>query len=354
MTSLIYSLSTRAASLVGAGWVRVLAIALASLLLSGAGAGSAWAEAAAADAHAGHEAAAHDAAGHDTVGHEAAGHGHAEHFTVMSLILNADLQASIKHGLAGIAPKTVAGADFQTEGHITPVFFAFVALLLLIGTAAAARSALSASPDAGVLPTRKVGPLLIFEVAVGSVWGMMKGMMGAEEARRHFPIVATCAVYIFTMNAMALLPLGSPATDSLNTNLVMGLTVFLATHISGIRVQGVAGYAKHFAGPILAMAPLMVLIELISHLVRPVSLSLRLMGNMYGDHKVMENFLAFEIPLVPLPVMFLGLMVVVVQTVVFTLLSTVYLSLAVEHHDDHGHDDHDHGGTDHGHAHGHA
>jgi F-type H+-transporting ATPase subunit a len=302
-------------------------------------AGPALAESA--DPHAGHA----EAAAGET---HAAGHGHAEHFTLMSLVLNAEAQASIKHGLAGLAPKTMGGASMETEGHITPVFFAFVAMLIVLIGAAMARSALTADKDAGVLPTRKVGPLLLFEVAIGAVWNMMKGMMGAEEARRHFPIVATCAVYIFTMNSMALLPLGSPATDSLNTNLVMGLTIFFATHISGIRVQGVAGYAKHFAGPILAMAPLMVLIELISHLVRPVSLSLRLMGNMYGDHKVMENFLAFEIPLVPLPVMFLGLMVVVVQTVVFTLLSTVYLSLAVEHHDDHGHD-HDH---DHGHAHG--
>jgi F-type H+-transporting ATPase subunit a len=178
----------------------------------------------------------------------------------------------------------------------------------------------------------------------------MKGMMGAEEARKHFPIIGTLAFYIFMNNALALIPGGAPATANLNTNIVMGLTVFVATHVSGIRVQGVVAYAKHFMGPMLALAPLMIIVELISHLVRPISLSLRLLGNMTGDHKVMEIFLGFHIPLVPLPLMFLGFMVVCIQTMVFVLLSTVYLSLAVEKHD-HGHDQ---GHDGHGHAaHGH-
>lgn len=265
-----------------------------------------------------------------------------------------ELRSWFEHKFAGTAlEKTfIDKKTLRVEGHLTHVFFAAVAVLLILGMALAARRRLQASDDAGVLPERKLGALLFFEVLAGAVWDMMKGMMGAEEARRHFPLVATLATYIFVMNALALLPFGAPATDNLNTNIVMGLTVFAATHISGLRAQGVVNYAKHFAGPILALAPLMVIIEVISHAVRPVSLSLRLMGNMYGDHKVMENFLNFHIPLVPLPVMFLGLIVVIVQTVVFTLLSTVYLSMAVAHHDDHG-DGHAHGHGD-GHADGHA
>ena len=99
----------------------------------------------------------------------------------------------------------------------------------------------------------------------------------------------------------------------------------------------------HGDGPLLVLAPLMFIIEIISHCVRPLSLSLRLMGNMTGDHKVLDIFLGFQLPLVPLPVMILGLMVVVVQTLVFVLLSTVYLSMAVAHHDhgdEHAHDHH--------------
>jgi F-type H+-transporting ATPase subunit a len=320
-----------------------------------------WSPVASAEEHEAPTAAAPAAAGHDLAaaehagGHDAGhGHAHPEPFTLLSLILGKDgtrdgaveLRGQIEHSLHGTAfEKTLIDKKpFSTDGHVTHVFFAAIAMLLLIGGGLAVRAKLNASPDAGVLPARQFGVLLFFETVVGMVWNMMKGMMGAEEARRHFPLVCTLSFYIFTMNFMALLPLGDPATDNLNTNIVMGLTVFFATHISGLRAQGVVNYAKHFMGPVIALAPLMIIIEIISHCVRPMSLSLRLLGNMYGDHKVMENFLNFHVPLVPLPVMFLGLIVVVVQTVVFTLLSTVYLSMAVAHHDDH----------DHGHGEGHA
>lgn len=294
-----------------------------------------------------HAGAEHAAAGHGAA-HGEHRHAHPEPFTVLSLILgkNAEhdgtvaLRGKIEDALRGTAfEKTlIDGQPFSTDGHVTHVFFAFIAVLILLGGAFAVRSRLNANPDVGVLPERKIGMTLFFEYVIGAVWNMMKGMMGEAEARRHFPLVATLALYIFTMNALALLPLGDPATDNLNTNIVMGLTVFFATHISGIRVQGVVNYAKHFAGPVIFLAPLMVIIEIVSHCVRPMSLSLRLLGNMYGDHKVMENFLNFHLPLVPLPVMALGMVVVVVQTVVFTLLTTVYLSMAVAVHDDHGHD----------------
>ena len=83
-------------------------------------------------------------------------------------------------------------------------------------------------------------------------------------------------------------------------------------------------------GPMLFLAPLVFPIELISHLARPLSLTLRLFGNMVGDHTVLTIFLGFGILLVPLPVMFLGTIVCVVQTLVFCLLSVVYISMAIE------------------------
>jgi len=304
-------------------------------------------------------AAPHAPAGHggSAAGH--APHAHPEPFSWLSLAMvlgghpassqgHIQLRAAIAHKVEGTALERsfIDKVPFHTDGHITHVFFAFVAVVLLIGFGTAARRRLDASPDAGVLPERKLSPLLFFEVIVGAVWNLVRGMMTQSEARRHFPLICTLAFYIFTMNAMALLPGGVPATDNLNTNIVMGLTVFVVTHASGIRVQGIGNYLKHFMGPVLGLAPLMIVLEVVAHVVRPVSLSLRLLGNMYGDHQVMENFLGFELPLVPLPVMALGLIVVVVQTIVFTLLSTVFISLAVAHHD-HG-DGH---GDDRAHAH---
>lgn len=302
----------------------------------------------------GEEPATAEAADSDHAGHHGAHKAHGEPFTWLSLLIgktaehdgHAAVRAKVEHAVEGtpLAKTFIEKKPFATDGHITHVFFALISLTILFGSAIAVRRRLDAEPDAGVLPERKITPLLFFEVIIGAVWDMMKGMMGADEARRHFPLICTLALYIFTMNAMALLPLGDPATDNLNTNIVMGLTVFVVTHASAIRTQGVVNYLKHFAGPVLGLAPLMVVLEIVAHCVRPFSLSLRLLGNMYGDHQVMDNFLNFHLPLVPLPVMALGLIVVIVQTVVFTLLSTVFIALAVAKHDDHGdgHKDHAH------------
>jgi F-type H+-transporting ATPase subunit a len=318
------------------------------------GAGTAWADegtgshggapaAAAAQEGAGHGAA--QGAGHGAA--EGAGHGghEEEALSWFTLLLDEHAHEHLRATVAAQSSDTLlpGPGSFTQGGSFTHVFFAAVAALLLILGAVVVRGRLARDPAAGVLPEKTFGVFLFFELVSGAVWDLMKGMMGAEEARRHFPLVCTLAFYIFTMNALALLPLGAPATANLNTNVVMGLAVFLVTHISGIRAQGLVGYLKHFCGPLLALAPLMFIIEIISHCVRPVSLSLRLMGNMTGDHKVLDIFLGFQVPLVPLPVMILGLMVVVVQTLVFVLLSTVYLAMAVAHHDhgdEHAHDHH--------------
>jgi F-type H+-transporting ATPase subunit a len=274
---------------------------------------------------------------------EAAHHEEGEEFSWFTALVPEHTQKAMKEQIAQkIAPKSFLDKEnFAESGKLTHVFMAFVAFVLVLIGAVLTRRRLDASSDAGVLPERKFGIFLFYEGIIGAVWNLMRNMMGAEEARRHFPIICTLAFYIFVNNALALIPGGAPATANLNTNIVMGLTVFLATHISGIRVQGPMGYLKHFAGPILVLAPLMIAIELISHCVRPLSLSLRLLGNMTGDHKVLEIFLGFKLPLLPLPLMFLGLMVVCIQTLVFVLLSTVYLSMAVAHHD-HGDEAHGH------------
>ena len=268
---------------------------------------------------------------------------HGEALSWFTMLFNDQQQRQLRTAIASnVAAKSLKDhEDFVEQGQLTHVFMAAIAFALVLLGALVSRRVLSRDPDAGVLPARKVSVFMFFELIIGAVWNLMKNMMGEAEAKRHFPIVGTLALYIFAMNALALLPGGAPPTANLNTNIVMGLTVFLATHISGLRVQGPVGYAKHFAGPILAMAPLMIVIEVISHCVRPISLSLRLLGNMTGDHKVLDIFLGFHIPLLPLPMMALGLLVVCIQTLVFVLLSTVYLSMAVAHHDhDEGHEAH--------------
>ena len=255
------------------------------------------------------------------------------HFSLFNVLVPHDTEEQVKKQITGVTPafqKTfIDGDDFISSVHLTHVFWAGLAFLLVLLLAFAARGALSKSEDAGVLPTRSFGPLLFFEVLVGAIYNLMKDMMGAEDAKRYLPIVGTLGVYIFIMNVFALLPFGTPATDNFNTNIGMGLTVFFVTHYAGIRANGVGHHVGHLMGPVLALAPLIFVLEVVGHLVRPLSLSLRLMGNMTGDHNVLFEFLYFKIPLLPLPVMFLGLLVCVVQTVVFVMLSSVYIAQAI-------------------------
>jgi F-type H+-transporting ATPase subunit a len=122
----------------------------------------------------------------------------------------------------------------------------------------------------------------------------------------------------------------TPATDNINTTVAIGLFVFVLYNALGAKESGLK-YFAHFLGPVWWLAPLMVVIELISHLVRPMSLGLRLAGNMTGDHTVLSIFLD-KYP-IGIPIIFysLGIFVCLVQAFVFTLLSMVYVGMATEH-----------------------
>ena len=167
------------------------------------------------------------------------------------------------------------------------------------------------------------------EILCESILGMMEGVMGKEAARYFFPLIGTMAFFILFSNLAGLIPGLTPPTDVISTNVVMAVIVFLATHIYGLKKNGVE-HVKHMMGPILVLAPLILVIELIGHFARPLSLTLRLFGNMVGDHKVLSIFLGFGVFFVPLPVMVLGTIVCIVQTLVFCLLSVVYIGMAIE------------------------
>jgi F-type H+-transporting ATPase subunit a len=156
---------------------------------------------------------------------------------------------------------------------------------------------------------------------------------------------------------MGLIPGFMPPTDSLKTTFALALVIFVATHAYGLKENGL-GHIKHLFGPWLGPLglPLNILmfgIEVIGHVARVLSLSLRLMANMFGDHMVVGIFTLLVPFLVPVPFLMLGTIVVLVQTAVFCILSTVYIGMAIEHHDHgdgHGHGD-AHGHGDKAHAH---
>ncbi len=187
-----------------------------------------------------------------------------------------------------------------------------------------------------LVPEGKTTLANVFETAVENILGLMEGIMG-KEAENFFPLIGSLFIYIFLCNLMALIPGFVPPTDNINTNFACALTVFFYYHYVGIKTHGLIKYLKHFMGPIIWLGPLMFVIEMIGHLVRPVSLSLRLFGNITGDHLVLGIFSDLVPLFVPIIFMALGLFVAFIQAFVFSLLSTIYIALAAAHEHGEGH-----------------
>jgi F-type H+-transporting ATPase subunit a len=207
---------------------------------------------------------------------------------------------------------------------------ALLVLAFVMVGAMAYRAAVARGGEAAIVPPARFGLRNLFEMFTDAVMSIAEGVMGAKNARRFLPLIGTLAVFIFFSNVLALIPGFIPPTATLKTNVALALTVFVLTHVFGVREHGLK-YFKHFLGPIWWLAWLMLPIELVSHAARPVSLSLRLLGNIAADHKVVSAFFVLVPLLLPVPFLILGVLVAIVQTLVFCLLTMVYIQGAVAH-----------------------
>jgi len=181
-----------------------------------------------------------------------------------------------------------------------------------------------------VLPDGQISIRSCLDGLCNASFGLVEDVMGTKKATKYFPLVATFIFFILFNNMIGLVPGFLSATDTLKTNIALSGAVFLLTHILGFKEHG-ASYIKQFTGPVPALAPLIAPIELIGHLVRPMSLALRLLGNMFADHKVLLTFFTLVPLLLPLPFYLLGILVCAVQTIVFSLLAVIYFDLALSH-----------------------
>lgn len=238
----------------------------------------------------------------------------------------------------------------------TPVTLEYTTILVFVVLLVAifvlvTRGRLAKTSEA-VVPEGKLTVASFTENFVEIFYDLLAGMLGKHEAKHFLPLIGTSALLIFFSNVLGLIPGFTPPTSNFNVTLACGLIIFFATHIYGVQRQGLA-YFKHFLGPMPALAPLMLPLEIISNLVRPMSLALRLAVNLFVDHLLVAVFTGLAFLLVPVPILVLGVLVVVLQTYVFCLLSTIYIQLAIEHHDDHGdaHAAHGHEAQE---SHGHA
>ncbi len=224
----------------------------------------------------------------------------------------------------------IPGFDYHHNGHI---FMTVLVMLLVIVFSLVARAQLMTAmrrEDQGMIPDAHLSFRNFFEIIAEKIYGLCESVMGKHNAERFFPIIGTLFVFIFTSNFIGLIPGILPSTENLNTTLALGAFVFLYYNYVGIKEHG-AGYLKHFLGPVWYLAPLLLVIELASHVFRPISLGLRLRGNIMGDHIVLGIFNDLLPYLIPVIFYAMGLFVALVQAFVFCLMTMVYISLAASH-----------------------
>ena len=150
-------------------------------------------------------------------------------------------------------------------------------------------------------------------------------------SEKYLPIVGAFFFFIFLANFCGLFFFLQPPTADLNTTFALSITCFLFFNAAGIKAHGFFGYLKHFLGPVLALAPLMFTIEMIGNFARALSLSMRLYGNIFGEHTATGIFTSLVPIVVPWPMLALGIFGALLQAYVFTLLTTVYLGGATAH-----------------------
>ncbi len=217
--------------------------------------------------------------------------------------------------------------DIVIDPHVVPPFvsFAFLASLIIIGVSLAIRGSLKLVPK---------GTQNVVETVVEAMVKLADENIGHHWGKKLSPLIGTLFMYILVCNFMGLVPGFVSPTSNINMTASMAIPVFLATHYFGLRAHG-PSYMKHFLGPIrsLVALPLMVLmffIEGIGHLARPLTLSVRLFGNMVAKHIILLVLAILAPAIVPIAILGLGVLVSVVQAFVFTLLTTLYLAGAVE------------------------
>jgi len=247
---------------------------------------------------------------------------------------------------------------FRLPGIPDHVTYTWAVMVIL------AVAAFLASRNVALVPR---GMQNFFEVVLEQFQQMIDDVIGPE-GRRFLPLIATLGLFILVGNLLSLVPGMYGPTTNLNTTAACALVVFFAYHYIGIRKQGPLTYLKHFMGPVpLALKPLMFVIEIISHLARPLSLTLRLFGNMTGGHILLaiifflmglDGLIGWALSGTPLGAVVGGLggLVMIVFTVgflyplkilvsflqafIFVMLTMLYISGAIEEAEHHGGEHH--------------
>jgi F-type H+-transporting ATPase subunit a len=181
-----------------------------------------------------------------------------------------------------------------------------------------------------LIPSRRQS---LLEMIYGLFEGLLTDTIGPE-GKPYLPVIGTVGLFIFSCNIIGLVPGFMSPTSKLNVTVGCAMAVFFYYHAQGVRAQGLK-YFKQFMGPIPVLAPLMIPIEIISHFSRPVSLSMRLFGNIFAE-ELLIIIMASIVPfLLPLPFMAVAIFTAVIQAFVFVLLACIYIAGAIAHEGEH-------------------
>ena len=222
---------------------------------------------------------------------------------------------------------------FQLLPTYAPQYVLSAIMIAVLLVAVSVFSFAGKKPADLVIPEARLTVRNLFELILSFLVTLAEDIIG-HKAKRYVPLLATCFTFILFMNLLGLIPGFTPPTDKMNITVGLAVVVFLSTHYYGVKEHGIA-YFKHFLGPVWWMAPIMLPIEIVSHLARPLSLSLRLFGNITGDHLVVAIFLGLVPFVVPSIFYGLGVFVSFMQAFIFTVLSMIYISGAVAHEEEH-------------------
>ncbi|MGC8659195.1 MAG: F0F1 ATP synthase subunit A [Desulfomonilaceae bacterium] len=206
-----------------------------------------------------------------------------------------------------------------THADINNVLNTWLVMIILVVAAIMVKNKLEMIPKGGQN---------FWEVTVSTLEDIVVQTMG-EHGRPYFPLVASLALYILLCNLIGIIPWFMSSTANLNTTLALALVSFFTTHYVGIKHHGVH-YVKHFLGPVPWLIPLMLPIELIGHFSRILSLSFRLFGNIMGEDLAVVILTLLVPYLVPMPMMVLMVFTSFIQTLVFIMLTMMYISGSLE------------------------
>ena len=250
---------------------------------------------------------------------------HEEFF--VSTIFNRHIANPLAERLIAAFPPLGEWIDYHADHDVLPPHLVMIILvsLGLIVFAAWMRRRLSVE-DPGVVQQA-------LEVTFHAILDFMKNLIGSGY-QNFFPIVGSLFLFILTCNLLGLFPGFMSPTSNINVTAGCAIIVFVYYHFHGFKTHGFGKYMAHFAGPSLVLAPLLFPIEIISHLARPFSLSVRLFGNIFAEEMIIGSLNGIFPFLIALPVMMLALFASTVQAFIFIVLTMVYVGGAVEqsHH----------------------